>query len=102
MFRLLKRHKGTVAVMILWALIAGAANISRSEAGRCFNTYMGCSPVDALIQYRLQMAHRMLNDVTLTLQEISYCCGFNSVNYFSRQFRKIYGYTPAQTRTLGK
>ena len=31
--------------------IAGAANISRSEAGRCFNTYMGCSPVDALIQH---------------------------------------------------
>ncbi len=82
--------------------IAGSANISRSEAGRCFKTYMGCSPVDALIQYRLQIAHRMLNDVTLTLQEISYSCGFNSVNYFSRQFRKIYGYTPGQTRTLGK
>ena len=82
--------------------IAGAANISRSEAGRCFNTYMGCSPVDALIQYRLQIAHRMLHDVTLTLQEISCSCGFHSVNYFSRQFRKIYGYTPGQIRTLGK
>lgn len=82
--------------------IAGAANISRSEAGRCFNTYMGCSPVDALIQYRLQTAHKLLNDATLTLQEISYSCGFNSVNYFSRQFRQIYGYTPGQTRTLGK
>ena len=82
--------------------IAGSANISRSEAGRCFNTYMGCSPVDALIQYRLQTAHRMLNDVTLTLQEISYSCGFNSVNYFSRRFRQIYGYTPGQTRTLGR
>lgn len=82
--------------------IAGSANISRSEAGRCFNTYMGCSPVDALIQYRLQTAHRLLNDVTLTLQEISYSCGFNSVNYFSRQFRQIYGYTPGQTRALGK
>lgn len=82
--------------------IAGAANISRSEAGRCFNTYMGCSPVDALIQYRLQTAHRLLNDTTFTLQEISYSCGFNSVNYFSRQFRKIYGYTPGQNRSLGK
>ena len=82
--------------------IAGAANISRSEAGRCFNTYMGCSPVDALIQYRLQIAHRMLHDVTLTLQEISCSCGFHSVNYFSRQFRKVYGYTPGQIRTLGK
>ena len=31
--------------------IAGAAGISRSEAGRCFQVCMGCSPVDALIQY---------------------------------------------------
>lgn len=82
--------------------IADSANISRSEAGRCFNTYMGCSPMDALIQYRLQIAHNMLNDVTLTLREISYSCGFNSVNYFSRQFKQTYGYTPSQTRTLGK
>jgi len=82
--------------------IAGAANISRSEAGRCFNTYMGCSPVDALIQHRLQIAHRLIKDTTLTLQEISYSCGFNSIHYFSRQFRKTYGYTPGQYRNLGK
>lgn len=82
--------------------IAGAAGISRSEAGRCFNTYMGCSPVDALIQYRLQMAHRLIRDTTLTLQEVSDSCGFNSVHYFSRRFRQAYGYAPGQYRVLGK
>lgn len=82
--------------------IAGAANISRSEAGRCFNTYMECSPVDALIQHRLQIAHRLIKETKLTLQEISYSCGFNSVHYFSRQFRQTYGYTPGQYRILGK
>jgi len=76
--------------------IACAANISRSEAGRCFHTYMGCSPIDALIQYRLQIAHRLLSEKTLTLQEISFRCGFNSVNYFSRQFKKHYGYAPGR------
>lgn len=82
--------------------IAKAANISRSEAGRCFNTYMNCSPIDALIQYRLQIAHRLLIETSLSLQEISYSCGFNSVNYFSRRFRTTYGYTPSQNRKLGK
>ena len=82
--------------------IAKSANISRSEAGRCFNIYMGCSPVEALIQYRLQMAHRMLTDVTLSLREISEACGFNSVNYFSRRCKKMYGYTPGLSRALGK
>lgn len=82
--------------------IANAAHISRSEAGRCFNTYMGCSPVDALIQYRLQTAHRLLSEKTLTLQEISFACGFHSVNYFSRKFKKTYGHAPGRNNSLGK
>jgi len=82
--------------------IAKAANISRSEAGRCFHTYMNCSPVDFLIRYRLQTARKLLNETMLTLQEISGDCGFHSVNYFSRQFRKLYGYAPGKNRRLGK
>ncbi len=82
--------------------IAGAASISRSEAGRCFQAYMGCSPVDALIQHRLQKAHSILHDTTRTLQEISHACGFSSVNYFSRQFRKHYGCAPSLARESGK
>ena len=81
--------------------IADAASISRSEAGRCFKAYMGCSPVDALIRHRLQTAHGMLSDAARTLQEISYDCGFHSVNYFSRQFRKHYGYAPSFLRGAG-
>ncbi len=82
--------------------ISKAANISRSEAGRCFRKYMGCSPIDALIQYRLQTAHRLLSEKALSLQEISFACGFHSVNYFSRQFKKVYGYTPGQNCKSGK
>lgn len=82
--------------------IAGAAHISRSEAGRCFRAYMDCSPVEALIQYRLQTAHRLLGEPGGTLQQISAACGFHSVNYFSRQFRQMYGYTPGQIHNLGK
>ena len=82
--------------------IARAAHISRSEAGRCFRAYMDCSPVDALIQYRLRTAHRLLSEKTLTLQEISAACGFHSVSYFSRKFRETYGHAPSQDRTLGK
>lgn len=82
--------------------IANAAHISRSEAGRCFTAYMGCSPVDALIQYRLQIACGLLNEKTHTLQEISYACGFHSANYFSRKFKEAYGYAPSQAGCLGK
>ena len=82
--------------------IAAAAHVSRSEAGRCFKAFMACSPVEALIRYRLQVAHRQLKDSTRTIQQICYSCGFNSVNYFCRQFRRVYGCTPGQIRALGK
>lgn len=90
------------AQAITLADIAGAANISRSEAGRCFQTYLGCSPVEALIRYRLQISQRMLLQSTMTLQEISFLCGFHSVNYFSRLFRSRFGYSPGEKRGLGK
>ncbi len=90
------------AQAVTLADIAGAANISRSEAGRCFAAYMGCSPVEALIRCRLETAQGMLHDTTMSLQEISDACGFNSANYFSRQFKKVYGYAPGLKNTLGK
>ena len=82
--------------------IASSANISRSEAGRCFNAYMGCSPIDALIKHRLGVAQRLLSETDLTLQQICIECGFSSVNYFSRQFVKKYGISPGNFRKLGK
>ena len=87
---------------ITLADIANSANISRSEAGRCFHTFMGCSPIDALIQYRLQCAHKMLDENIYSMQEISNACGFNSVNYFSRKFKSTYGYSPTNNLRLGK
>ena len=82
--------------------IAAVADVSRSEAGRCFAAYMGCSPIDALLRYRLQIAQELLHDETKTIREISEACGFHSVDYFRRQFKKRYGTTPGETRTLGK
>lgn len=87
---------------ITLADIANSANISKSEAGRCFHTFMGCSPIDALIQYRLQYAHKMLDENIYSMQEISNMCGFNSVNYFSRKFKSFYGYSPSNSFNMGK
>lgn len=82
--------------------IAGAASVSRSEAARCFHEYLDCSPVNALIRYRLQTARKLLYDTSMTVQEISAACGFRSANYFSRQVRQVYGYTLGHIRNLGK
>ena len=82
--------------------LAQAANVSRSEAGRCFNSFMNCSPIEFLIQHKLQIAYKMLAEKIYTVEEVCNFCGFNSVNYFRRQFKAKYGITPGKYCTLGK
>lgn len=82
--------------------LARAANVSRSEVGRCFKSFMNASPFEILIQHRLQMAHHLLADGIHTIDEVSTACGFNTVNYFRKQFKAKYGMTPGKRNTLGK
>ena len=82
--------------------IAAAAGISRSEAGRCFKSYMNCTPMDVVTQHRLSTARKLLVETDLTILEISMACGFNSEHYFSRAFHDYYGTSPGKIRNLGK
>lgn len=50
-----------------------------------------------VINSLIKDTYRQMND-----KQISYACGFNSVNYFSRQFKKKFGYAPSQSIDLGK
>ena len=75
--------------------LARAANVSRSEVGRCFKEFMNGSPIEILIQHRLQAASKMLSEGIYTIEEVSTSCGFNSVNYFRRKFKTKYGITPS-------
>lgn len=82
--------------------IAAAASISRSEANRCYNSYLGVSPMEALLRHRLCVAQKLLAETNLPLREISSMCGFNSESYFSRCFRKMYGCAPGSFRSMRK
>lgn len=83
---------------ITLADIAGAANISQSEAARCFKKNFGTAPFNYLIQYRLEVAKVMLQSGDLSITEIAMQCGFDSVSYFDRVFRKYYWLTPKAFR----
>lgn len=80
------------------ANIAQAANISKTEASRCFRTFLACSPVDYLINIRIENAERELLNPTLSISEISRRCGFHSVSYFIKIIKRKTGLTPGQIR----
>lgn len=78
--------------------IAASADISKSEAARCFQAYLHTSPVNYLLQYRIEKARYELSNGMDTIEIISRRCGFQSTSYFCKVFRKQLQMTPKQFR----
>ncbi len=49
-------------------------------------------------QIRVESFCQMLIETSLLVENISYKCGFNSLNYGARQFKRLVGMTPKQYR----
>lgn len=80
--------------------IAHAAQISRSECFRCFQKLVRKKPVEYLNDYRLEKAAELLEATSLSVLEISICCGFNYQSYFGKQFQRRYQMSPLAYRNL--
>ena len=69
-----------------------------SAFSRFFKLRTGKTLNEYIIDVRLGYATRMLVDTTSTIAEISYCCGFNTLSNFNRQFKKGKGCSPSEFR----
>lgn len=78
--------------------IAAAAHISKTECLRCFRRYVGESPYQYLIKYRLHRSTAFLKETTRPVTQIAAETGFASSSVYIRYFRKWYGCTPGQYR----
>lgn len=65
---------------------------------KLFKRFTGCSCVDYVNNYRLNVAGRQLRDTDDDVASIAYQVGYNNVSYFNRQFKKHYGITPKEFR----
>jgi len=75
-----------------------AAGISKSEVFRCFHSYLGSSPVEYLLRYRIEKARGLLCSTGQSIKEVSRDCGFRSESYFSKVFRERVGTSPREYR----
>ncbi len=78
--------------------IADSANISKSEASRCFQSCLHISPVNYLLKYRIEVAEHLLRSSSMTIEAVSFECGFGSASYFCRMFQRYTGITPGSFR----
>lgn len=74
--------------------------ISRSTLRRLVRELCGCSPVNYFLELKFTEAKRLIGEGALTFTEIADRLGFETIHYFSRQFKKHTGYSPREYSKL--
>ena len=78
--------------------IAASLNMSYTWFRRMFRQYTGLAPAQYIAQLKTQKAKEMLSGSNKTIKEIALELGYESIDYFSTQFKKQTGQTPTQFR----
>lgn len=78
--------------------LAEMVNMAPNALSRFFKQHTNRSISDYFIDVRLGHAALMLTDSNLTVLEIAYSCGFNTISNFNRTFKRHKGLTPTEFR----
>ena len=73
-------------------------HLDKSYLVRMFKKKYAVTPIEYLIQCRLQHAVCMLSNTDATVSEIATECGYTTASFFIRQFKKYHGETPTRYR----
>ena len=77
---------------------ADLVNMSEQSFSRFFSKMMGRPFFTFLNEYRVNMASRMLIDTDKSVAEIGYACGYESLPFFHKQFKKYKSISPSKYR----
>ena len=72
--------------------------VSPYHLSHTFKENVGVSPIQFLIQYRIDEAKKMLIDSNIPIREIAYKVGYPNANYFNLLFKKMTGMAPGKFR----
>lgn len=78
--------------------LASLTHMNKYYMAHAFASYTGLSPINYLIQKRVQEGKSLLESTTLSIAQVSETLGFSSQSYFSQAFKKATGKTPIQYR----
>lgn len=82
--------------------LAKLSHMSEGHFSRTFKVYMKISPVNYLIQLRIDKSINLLQKSDLSIGEIALNCGFNDFSYFCKIFRKKMNCSPHDVRDKAK
>ena len=77
--------------------LAEKAHMSKSHFHKTFKNTLGISPIDYINAEKIKFSKQLIKDRhDLSISEIAFYSGFNSISYFNRQFKKLEMMTPQQ------
>lgn len=80
--------------------LTALSGYSERQFIRLFHDVLGTTPSRYITVLRIDRAKHLLKTTSLSVGEISWRCGFDDQNYFSRSFRSHTGQTPSAYRKL--
>lgn len=78
--------------------LAVTLGISTSYLQHIYKDCFGVTLQQDIIEGRVRRACCLLENTSYTVGEIGILCGYNNAEHFSRQFKKLTGYTPMKYR----
>ena len=72
--------------------------MSETNFRRVFQQVMGISPIEYVINTRINRAKELVRHTDLSVSEISSLCGFKDVEHFCRTFKKRTGVSTSNYR----
>lgn len=78
---------------------AQSVNLSVWRLCHIFKSDVGMPPIRYLRQLRMERAKHLLESSFLSVKEIAFQVGLNDESHFVRDFKSIYGYSPALYRS---
>lgn len=70
--------------------------IGRSQLQKLFREHDQCGVIDYFSRLKVELAKQLIRENYHNFTQISEFIGYNSIHYFSRQFKKITGMTPSE------
>jgi AraC family transcriptional regulator of adaptative response / DNA-3-methyladenine glycosylase II len=80
------------------AELAAELGVSERHLRRALQREMGVSPLELAQTHRLLLARRLLADTTLSVTDVAFASGFESLRRFNVVFRETYGMSPRALR----
>ncbi|APV48857.1 AraC family transcriptional regulator [Betaproteobacteria bacterium GR16-43] len=82
--------------------LAEVSHVSEAHFARSFKEAFGVPPHRYLLTRRIEKATALLRDTDLSITEIAFQTGWNSMGTFGRTFRDITGESPGELRARQK